>query len=180
MKAIIIGAGTGGLALAHGLKQAGIDVSVCERDRTPRDDRGGFRVGISPGGSRALKACVPPDIYDLFVATSARPPHYFNLLTEQFSELVSLELEGEAAVLMSTAAGDAPPSNSQIEHLRELRLLYEPFLAALADYFCFRYPRFVPDQARPDNWQTTAWGKTAGLIEPHTAVAIDDRAIRHV
>ena len=96
-RVLIVGAGTGGLALAHGLKRAGIPVRVFERDVNPTDDRGGFRVGISPAGSRALKACVPPDVFDLFVATCARPPRYFSMLTERFSELVSLELEGEAA-----------------------------------------------------------------------------------
>src|SRR6202023_1608559 len=94
---LIVGAGTGGLALAHGLKQAGIRVSVFERDRTPREPRGGYRVGISPAGSLALKACIPSPLFDLFVATCARAPRYFNMLTEQFSELVSLELTGEAA-----------------------------------------------------------------------------------
>ena len=37
LKVIIIGAGTGGLCLAHGLRSAGIDVRVFERDRTPTD-----------------------------------------------------------------------------------------------------------------------------------------------
>lgn len=94
---LIIGAGTGGLALAHGLKQAGTRVSVFERDRAAKDGQGGYRVGISPAGSLALKSCVPPEVYQLFVATCARPPHYFNMLTEQFDELVCLEIEGEAA-----------------------------------------------------------------------------------
>jgi 2-polyprenyl-6-methoxyphenol hydroxylase-like FAD-dependent oxidoreductase len=100
MRVLIIGAGTGGLALAHKLKRAGIGVSVYERDRTPNDDQGGFRVGISPAGSRALKACVPTTVYDLYVATCARPPRYFNMLTEHFSELLCLELEGEATDAM--------------------------------------------------------------------------------
>jgi 2-polyprenyl-6-methoxyphenol hydroxylase-like FAD-dependent oxidoreductase len=97
LRVIIIGAGTGGLALAQGLKQAGINVCVYERDRTPREDQGGFRVGISPAGSRALKALVPASVYELFVATCARAPRYFNLLTEQFSELLCLAIEGDAA-----------------------------------------------------------------------------------
>ena len=92
MKVIIIGAGTGGLALAHGLKRAGIAVSVFERDRTPRDSRGGYRVGISPGGSRALKACVPADVYALFVATCARAPDYFTFYDQGFHELFSLDI----------------------------------------------------------------------------------------
>ena len=98
MHVLIIGAGTGGMALAHTLKRAGIRVSVYERDQTPSTKQGGgYRVGISPAGSRALKSCVPASVYDLFVATCARPPRCFNMLTEQFSEVLCLEIEGEAA-----------------------------------------------------------------------------------
>jgi cation diffusion facilitator CzcD-associated flavoprotein CzcO len=43
LQVLIIGAGTGGLALAHGLKQAGIHASVFERDRIPHDVPGGYR-----------------------------------------------------------------------------------------------------------------------------------------
>ena len=53
MRVLIIGAGTGGLCLAHGLKKAGVDVALFERDRTPRSMLIGFRVGISPDGSTA-------------------------------------------------------------------------------------------------------------------------------
>jgi 2-polyprenyl-6-methoxyphenol hydroxylase-like FAD-dependent oxidoreductase len=88
---MIIGAGTGGLCLAHGLKRAGISVSVYERDRTRKDGLQGYRVGISPAGSHALSQCLPPELYDLFVATCARPPRYFNMLTEQMSELLSMD-----------------------------------------------------------------------------------------
>ena len=88
---MIIGAGTGGLCLAHGLKRAGISVTVYERDRTRKDGLQGYRVGISPAGSYALKQCLPPELYDLFVATCARPPRYFNMLSEQMSELLSVD-----------------------------------------------------------------------------------------
>jgi 2-polyprenyl-6-methoxyphenol hydroxylase-like FAD-dependent oxidoreductase len=87
---IIIGAGTGGLCLAHGLKRAGISVAVYEHDRTRKDGLQGYRVGISPAGSYALKQCLPPELFDLFVATCARPPRYFNMLTEQMRELISV------------------------------------------------------------------------------------------
>jgi 2-polyprenyl-6-methoxyphenol hydroxylase-like FAD-dependent oxidoreductase len=100
MRVLIIGAGTGGLALAQALNQAGIDVSVFERDLLPNADTGGYRVGISPAGSRALKACVPPAIYDLFVATCARSPRNFTMLTEHFAEVLCLELDGAAADAM--------------------------------------------------------------------------------
>jgi 2-polyprenyl-6-methoxyphenol hydroxylase-like FAD-dependent oxidoreductase len=96
---MIIGAGTGGLCLAHGLKRAGIEVTVYERDRTRKDGLQGYRVGISPAGSYALQQCLPPELYDLFVATCARPPQYFNMLTEQMSELISVDhIAGEDPV----------------------------------------------------------------------------------
>lgn len=93
LRVIVIGAGTGGLCLAHGLKRAGIDVAVYERDRTRTDGLQGYRVGIDPDGSRALYASLPPELYDTFVATCARAPKYFNMLTEQFKEVLSLPVD---------------------------------------------------------------------------------------
>lgn len=107
---LIIGAGTGGLCLAHGLKRAGISVAVYERDRTRKDGLQGYRVGISPGGSRALHDCLPPELFRTFVATCARPPRYFNILTERLSEVLCLDvppddhdpIEGERSVSRMT------------------------------------------------------------------------------
>jgi 2-polyprenyl-6-methoxyphenol hydroxylase-like FAD-dependent oxidoreductase len=90
---VIIGAGTGGLCLAHGLIRQGIDVAVYERDRTRRDGLQGYRVGISPDGSRALHACLPPELYAIFVATCARPPRSLTFLDEHLRPLLSI---GEA------------------------------------------------------------------------------------
>jgi 2-polyprenyl-6-methoxyphenol hydroxylase-like FAD-dependent oxidoreductase len=98
---LIIGAGTGGLCLAHGLRRAGISVAVYERDRTRTDGLQGYRVGIDADGSRALHACLPPDLFATFVATCARAPRYFNLLTEQMGELLSLELPSDADPIRS-------------------------------------------------------------------------------
>lgn len=89
---IVIGAGTGGMCLAHGLKRAGISVAVYEADRTRKDGLLGYRVGIDPDGSRALAACLPPKLFDTFVATCARGPRYFNMLTERDTEVLSLDL----------------------------------------------------------------------------------------
>jgi 2-polyprenyl-6-methoxyphenol hydroxylase-like FAD-dependent oxidoreductase len=89
-RVLIIGAGTGGLCLAHGLQQVGIPVSVFERDATRRDGLHGYRVGIDPDGSRALHDCLPKDLFDTFVATCARTPEWSNQLTEQRKELLAL------------------------------------------------------------------------------------------
>ncbi|MFG1819666.1 FAD-dependent oxidoreductase [Kribbella sp. NPDC049174] len=92
MKVLVIGGGTGGLALAHGLKRAGVGVTVFERDALRTDGLHGYRVGIDPDGSRALHALLPTELYDTFVATKARDPKYFNMLTEDLKEVLSLDL----------------------------------------------------------------------------------------
>ncbi|MFD3400002.1 FAD-dependent oxidoreductase [Kribbella sp. NPDC058693] len=92
MKVLVIGGGTGGLALAHGLKRAGIGVTVFERDALRTDGLHGYRVGIDPDGSRALHALLPKELYDTFVATKARDPKYFNMLTEDLKEVLSMEI----------------------------------------------------------------------------------------
>ncbi|SMD19173.1 FAD-dependent oxidoreductase [Lentzea albidocapillata] len=88
MRVLIIGAGTGGLCLAHGLKKAGVDVALFERDRTPRSMLIGYRVGISPDGSKALHSCLPPDVFAEFVRTTARPPRRIAMRTEKYRELL--------------------------------------------------------------------------------------------
>jgi hypothetical protein len=45
--------------------------------------------------------------------------------------------------------------------LAELRGLYEPFVAALADYLRFALPPVWPDKPPVDNWQTSAWMRRA-------------------
>lgn len=93
IRVLIIGAGTGGLALAHLLKKSGANISftVFERDRTRSDGLQGYRVGISPEGARSLAACVPPDLFTIFQQTAAATPDYFNMLTEQLDELISID-----------------------------------------------------------------------------------------
>jgi salicylate hydroxylase len=73
LKVVVIGGGIGGLTLAQGLLRAGIDVEVFERDRTRTDRMQGYRVHINATGSRALHACLPPPLFDAFVASAAAP-----------------------------------------------------------------------------------------------------------
>ena len=67
---VIIGGGIGGLTLAQGLRQAGISAAVYERDRTPTDRLQGYRVHISPAGSLALHARLPPHLFEAFERTA--------------------------------------------------------------------------------------------------------------
>lgn len=95
---LIIGAGTGGMALAHALKNNGVSVAVYERDRTRLDFLQGHRVGINPEGTRALRACLSPELFDTFVATCAAPMRRGTLYTEKLSELVSLDFPSTATL----------------------------------------------------------------------------------
>ncbi|MEU2789878.1 NAD(P)/FAD-dependent oxidoreductase [Streptomyces sp. NPDC007100] len=91
MRVIIIGAGTGGLALAHGLQRAGVGCAVYERDRTRGGGLQGYRVGIDHDGSRALSQLLPPGLFATFAATCARTPDRFNMFTEKYKEVLSLD-----------------------------------------------------------------------------------------
>src|SRR5258708_3833048 len=88
---IIIGGGIGGLALAQGLRRDGISAAVYERDRSLTSRLQGYRVHISPGGSRALHECLPPHLFDAFDRTCGRPPRAIHFLTEQMMPLLSLD-----------------------------------------------------------------------------------------
>ena len=92
MHVIIIGGGTGGMCLAHGLKRAGVSVAVYERYASRSDGLYGYRVGIDPTGNRALKECLPPEVFRTFTATCARSPRYFNVLTEKMRRTASIPL----------------------------------------------------------------------------------------
>ncbi|TDC79665.1 FAD-dependent monooxygenase [Micromonospora sp. KC606] len=89
---LIIGAGTGGLCLAHGLRRAGISVAVYERYRTRGEGLLGYRIGIGPTGSKALRECLPPELFDVYLATCARSPRYFNVITERLRQTASFPL----------------------------------------------------------------------------------------
>lgn len=64
-----------------------MSVAVYERDRGPTDRPEGYRIHLNPAGSRALHACLPPQVWDSFVATAGEPGG-LGFLTEQLRELV--------------------------------------------------------------------------------------------
>ena len=59
--------------------------------------------------------------------------------------------------------------------LMALRGMYEPYIYALATYLKQPLPPWIPQKKGKDNWQTTAWGEAAGLVEKKVeTVAVDD------
>ncbi|GGO66569.1 FAD-dependent oxidoreductase [Nonomuraea cavernae] len=92
LRVLVAGGGIGGLCLAQGLRQAGIDVVVFERAPSPAAFREGYRLHISPEGSRALHTCLSADLFATVQATSGRPPRAMSFLTERLAELLSVEV----------------------------------------------------------------------------------------
>ena len=58
--------------------------------------------------------------------------------------------------------------------LTELRRMYEPYIHALASYLNQSLPPWIPLKKGKDNWQTTAWARSAGVIDKEVATFIAD------
>jgi 2-polyprenyl-6-methoxyphenol hydroxylase-like FAD-dependent oxidoreductase len=71
MRVLVIGAGIGGLTVAHGLHQAGIDVQVYERRAGRSTELAGYGIHINAFGLQALEECLPGKSWQRFVAESA-------------------------------------------------------------------------------------------------------------
>jgi salicylate hydroxylase len=72
LQVMVIGAGTGGLALTHGLRAAGIAVRAFERDHNLTDRLQGYRLTINARGARALQLCLPKSNFARYIAASAK------------------------------------------------------------------------------------------------------------
>ncbi|MEU6479847.1 NAD(P)/FAD-dependent oxidoreductase [Streptomyces sp. NPDC047017] len=59
MRVSLVGAGLGGLCLAQGLRGAGIEVDVYERDPAITARFQGYRLVLEPVGFEALRGCLP-------------------------------------------------------------------------------------------------------------------------
>lgn len=88
LRVLIVGGGIGGLCLAQGLRQAGIEVSVFERDVEPDARLQGYRLNVEPVGSRALRHCLPAHLWDRLVATSGDPGPGMGVFTEDLRLLM--------------------------------------------------------------------------------------------
>lgn len=113
---VIIGGGIGGLCLAQGLKQAGVSVAIYERNASDTWLEG-YRIHINPVGSQALHACLPPMLWEAFVATSGKPPSGLGFLTEQLQALIVIADEFIASGAENPAQAHYPVSRIALRHL---------------------------------------------------------------
>src|SRR6516162_4171523 len=92
VRVMIVGAGTGGLCLAQGLKADGIAVEVFERDYSPSDRLQGYRLGVNATGIKALRNCLPDALFKRFLADSARPSRAVSFLDHRLNRLLVIDL----------------------------------------------------------------------------------------
>ncbi|MBB5918056.1 2-polyprenyl-6-methoxyphenol hydroxylase-like FAD-dependent oxidoreductase [Nocardia transvalensis] len=86
---LIAGAGIGGLALAQALRHGGLDVAVYEQDPTPRTRNQGYRLHIDANGNAALRACLPPEVFDLVRETSGVNDDVLGMYTHRLEQVMS-------------------------------------------------------------------------------------------
>ncbi|WP_228644649.1 NAD(P)/FAD-dependent oxidoreductase [Microtetraspora sp. AC03309] len=94
MRVIVIGAGLGGLALASGLRRAGIDVAVYERDLSPLVRGQGYRLHLSDVGIGALTGVMTRERWAAFLATAHTPEPRFVRLDPALEVLEVIEFGG--------------------------------------------------------------------------------------
>lgn len=82
MHTTIVGAGLAGPLLAQGLRRAGVDVLVYERDEPDRPDQG-YRIAIAAEGDLALRACLPPSSYQRVLDTVGKRGSGWRVLDPQ-------------------------------------------------------------------------------------------------
>jgi 2-polyprenyl-6-methoxyphenol hydroxylase-like FAD-dependent oxidoreductase len=89
MRILIIGAGTGGLCLAHGLRQAGIDVEVFERSSGSTDGLPGYGIHLNANGCRALHDCLPAGNWERFDTVAAPAKDIVRFHDEHLRQIVA-------------------------------------------------------------------------------------------
>ena len=102
LRVLIAGAGLGGLTLAHGLRQAGLEPLIFERAPAQVDLSASYRIHIDGSGARALRRCLPDELWNRFQQHSAAPTRGIAFATEQLRELTFIE-ESEPSYPISRA-----------------------------------------------------------------------------
>jgi hypothetical protein len=104
------------------------------------------------------------DLSQIFGAAPTPPPA--NRLPDELLARIRAKLAKQGMLIH-----DTPEANLK---LRELRDLYEPYLYSLANYLQQSLPPWIPEKKGKDNWQTSAWGRAAGMLEEDAEAALHD------
>ena len=89
MRVAIVGAGLGGLCLAHGLRRAGIETVVLERHPTREGRPASYGIHLNAAGLRALHACLPEENWSRLLETTVPAPDIVRFHDQQLRVLAT-------------------------------------------------------------------------------------------
>jgi salicylate hydroxylase len=118
MHVLIAGGGLSGLCLAQGLTAAGVSCAVYERDPDLRR-RTGYRITINGDGGQALRSCLAPDLYEVYLRSSRNTPR----------RAVSVVIDPQCNE-RTTAPHLGPPNEGERPHTAIDRLTLRQILGA--------------------------------------------------
>lgn len=104
------------------------------------------------------------DLCQVFSAAPVPPPE--DRLPPETLQLIRETLAHHGTQLIATPEAD--------KKLKELRIVYEPYVHALAERLQQTLPPWIPVKKIKDNWQTTAWAKKLENAEAPGAALIHD------
>ena len=99
MRVVIVGAGLGGLCLAHGLRRAGIETVVLERHPTPAIRPASYGIHLNADGLRALHACLPERNWARLIETTVPAPDIVRFHDQRLRVLATRDHTGRAVNL---------------------------------------------------------------------------------
>jgi 2-polyprenyl-6-methoxyphenol hydroxylase-like FAD-dependent oxidoreductase len=97
VRVAVAGAGLGGLCLAQGLRRAGTDVTVYERDDGLAGRRQGYRLHVDARAGLALQQCLPPELLAAFQATCGQASTRLTVVSERLRVLKEVTVGDPAA-----------------------------------------------------------------------------------
>jgi 2-polyprenyl-6-methoxyphenol hydroxylase-like FAD-dependent oxidoreductase len=97
VRVAVAGGGLGGLCLAQGLRRAGAEVTVYERDDGTARRRQGYRLHVDARAGRALQDCLPPELLAAFQATCGQASTRLTVVSERLRVLKELTVGDPAA-----------------------------------------------------------------------------------
>jgi 2-polyprenyl-6-methoxyphenol hydroxylase-like FAD-dependent oxidoreductase len=125
LRVLIAGGGLSALCLAHGLLRGGHEVRVFERD-VDLSRHAGYMLSINGDGGEALRRCLPPDLFELYLETSSRTS------TRRGTVVVDDQLRQLSSMPHLGAPNDGPRPHTAV-HRRLLRQILQARLGGVLE-----------------------------------------------